>query len=145
GLTLAAYLSCASFATPARTKPAVKGSGRMQSVAVRGILALALTAWPGALLAQSYPERPIHLIVPSAPGGANDVPARLLSQFLPDKLGQPAVMENRAGAGGAIGAALRRRRDAGRLYAAGRQHQRVRGVAVGVAERRLRSGEEFRP
>ena len=76
----------------------------MQSVAVRGIFALALAAWPGALLAQTYPERPIHLIVPSAPGGPTDVPARLLSQFLPDKLGQPAVVENRAGAGGAIGA-----------------------------------------
>src|SRR5262249_39385568 len=55
-------------------------------------------------VAQNYPERPIHLIVPSAPGGPTDVPARLLSQFLPDKLGQPAVVENRAGAGGALGA-----------------------------------------
>jgi len=76
----------------------------MRLAAVQGALALAVMAWPGNLSAQTFPERPIHLIVPSAPGGPTDVPARLLSQFLPDKLGQPAVVENRAGAGGAIGA-----------------------------------------
>jgi tripartite-type tricarboxylate transporter receptor subunit TctC len=76
----------------------------MRTISVWSALVLTLTAWPGGLAAQTFPERPIHLIVPSAPGGPTDVPARLLSQFLPDKLGQPAVVENRAGAGGAIGA-----------------------------------------
>ena len=79
-----------------------------QGVATRGSiarwLALAVLAGAGAsAAAQDYPERPIHLIVPSAPGGPTDLPARLVAQILPG-LGQPAVVENRAGAGGALGA-----------------------------------------
>ena len=56
------------------------------------------------VLAQSYPTKPIKIIIPSAPGGPTDVPARFAQQFLPPKLGQPVVIENRGGAAGAIGA-----------------------------------------
>ena len=54
--------------------------------------------------AQSYPTQPIKIIVAAAPGGPSDLPARLAAQILPSKLGQPVVVENRGGAGGAIGA-----------------------------------------
>ena len=55
------------------------------------------------LPAQTYPDHPIKLIVPSAPGGPTDIPARITAGFIP-KLGQPGVVENRPGAGGALGA-----------------------------------------
>lgn len=53
--------------------------------------------------AQSYPERPIHLVVPYPPGGSADVLARLLGQKLGDRLGQSVIVENKAGAGTAVG------------------------------------------
>ncbi len=55
--------------------------------------------------AQSYPQHPIRLIVPFTAGGAVDQTARTISMALGEKLGQPIVIENRPGAGGAIGAA----------------------------------------
>ena len=53
---------------------------------------------------QAYPQKPIKIIVSAGPGGPTDVPARLAAQILPGKLGQPVVIENRPGGGGAIGA-----------------------------------------
>ncbi len=64
---------------------------------------LAASAMPGAAVAQAYPDKPIKLVVPFGPGGPTDVAARLMTQFMPSELGQPMVIENRPGAGGAIG------------------------------------------
>src|SRR6202043_567265 len=53
--------------------------------------------------AQSYPTRPVRLIVGFAPGGPNDIVARLIGQWLSERLAPQIVVENRAGAGGNIG------------------------------------------
>ncbi len=56
--------------------------------------------------AQSWPTKPIHLIVPFVPGGPADIAARLVAQKLPETLGEQAIIDNRGGAGGNIGAAV---------------------------------------
>ncbi len=66
------------------------------------IQACALCAAPPAW-SQQYPSRPIRLIVPYPPGGTVDITARILQPKLSESLGQPIVIENRGGAGGAVG------------------------------------------
>jgi tripartite-type tricarboxylate transporter receptor subunit TctC len=64
-----------------------------------------LAAWPAA--AQTgYPDRPIRLVVPAGAGGPTDVVARILQPHLSQILGQPIVVENKAGASGSIGSAM---------------------------------------
>ena len=62
-----------------------------------------LPAMPYAARAQAYPSRPVHIIVPVPPGGALDIIARLMGQWLSEKLGQTFVIENRPGGGTNIG------------------------------------------
>ena len=69
-------------------------------VALLLIASLATSASP----AQDYPSRPVRMVVPFAPGGSTDVLARIIGQKLTERSGQPVIIENRAGAGGNIGA-----------------------------------------
>lgn len=66
----------------------------------------AMTGLATQAAAQSFPERPVRVIVPYAPGGGTDVVARVLAQTMTNLLPQPVVVENRAGAGGMVGAEL---------------------------------------
>ena len=66
------------------------------------IVALALLA--GAVSAQSYPSKPVRVVIPWPPGGSNDVVGRIVTQKVGENLGQQFIVDNRAGAAGSIGA-----------------------------------------
>jgi len=71
----------------------------------RGAALLAALLLPAAAPAQTYPEKPIQLVVPFPPGGVADLIARPVAEKIAQSLGQPVIVENRGGATGTIGAA----------------------------------------
>ena len=70
---------------------------------IRAILAVLAVVWPLATLAQSYPTKPIHIVVPYPPGAGTDTLARIFGQKFSEDLRQPVIVDNRPGAGGIIG------------------------------------------
>lgn len=77
---------------------------RALSKGLGGVALAAIALSAACAFAQSFPDKPIHLIAPMAPGGAVDTIARLVGQQLSVQIGQPVVVENKPGAGGAVAA-----------------------------------------
>ena len=70
---------------------------------MKSLLAILLALFSTLSLSQSYPSKPVRLIIPFPPGGSNDVVGRSIGQQLGERLGQSVVIDNRGGAGGIIG------------------------------------------
>src|SRR5882724_1247396 len=71
--------------------------------AVMKVLVVTAVVWPVAAPAQTYPSRPIVMVVPFAAGGTFDVMGRIIAVRMAEILGQPVTIENTTGAGGIIG------------------------------------------
>ena len=108
-----------------------------------GLGATLLSSAAPSAHAAGWPSRSVTVVVPYAPGGNTDMMARLASQYLADKLGQPFVVENRAGGGGSVGAVAVAKAP-GRIHAAVRRfdpdHQHP-----DAAEGQLRPQKELVP
>ena len=79
---------------------------RNRRALVAGLAAAGLLAGAGAHAADAWPNKPITLIVPFAPGGTTDILGRIVGQKLSEALHQPVVIDNKAGAGGTLGAGI---------------------------------------
>ncbi len=82
----------------------VNSTARLACVGVTVALGLCVAAPPSPLHAQTFPTKPIRIVVPFPAGGTTDVVARLVAQRMSESTGQPVVVDNRGGAGGALGA-----------------------------------------
>lgn len=104
-----------------------------KTIVLLSALAGLMTA--GAVLAQSWPNRPVRLIVPFAPGGTVDLATRIAAKRLTAVLGQPFLVENRTGAGGSIAAEFvaKSARDGYTFFSAATPHIQVVPLVIKVA------------
>ena len=70
------------------------------------IAALAMVLCCAAAQGQTFPNKPIHIVVPFAPGGGTDVLTRIVAQQMSEEMKVPVVIDNKPGAGGALAAAI---------------------------------------
>jgi tripartite-type tricarboxylate transporter receptor subunit TctC len=78
----------------------------MKTIRVLGAAIVCMACVAGTAWSQAYPAKPVRVIVPFPPGGANDIVARIVLPKLSEQMGQSFVIENRSGAGGTIGTAV---------------------------------------
>src|SRR6185503_10455093 len=77
----------------------------LKDIAQRALIAIALLCLPAWALAQAFPNGPINIVVPLAPGDAADMAARVMGEEISRRLNTPVIAINRPGAGGAVAAA----------------------------------------
>lgn len=109
--------------------------------------AVVTTAVPAAFAqGETYPNKPLRIVVGFAPGGSNDIVARLLAEKLSKSLGQPAVVENKPGAGGAVAATYVKSQPAdGTTLMVGASGAMVVGPAIGGAPATYDTLADFEP
>ena len=113
-----------------------------RSVAFMLAPCFALAVTPAA--AQTYPTKPVRYVVPFPAGGSPDIIARLITERFTKMWGQQVLVENRAGAGGTVGAAYRGEVGARRLHALPVQHRFERDRAVALREDAVRPPARLR-
>ncbi|MFO1288960.1 MAG: tripartite tricarboxylate transporter substrate-binding protein, partial [Rubrivivax sp.] len=78
---------------------------RRRTVVFASVAACAAALAPSAFAQEKYPSKPVTIVVPQAPGGANDAIARIVAAKLTEQTGQQFIVDNKPGAGGNIGMA----------------------------------------